>query len=85
MQIRNGKVAGVRVLDELKNISGSAWSGRSAVTVGGKTYTVPEDIACYNRDTGNWMTLSEARAYSDQANLYVEDGIVRVLEVWYSK
>lgn len=83
MRISDGRVAGVSVLTKLKNVSNSAWSGRTAVTVGGKTYTVPEDVACYNMDSQSWVSLSEARAYSSQANLYVEGGTVRVLEVWY--
>ena len=45
------------------------------------TYTVPTDVACYNRDSQSWITLDAARAYASQATLYVEDGTVRVIEV----
>ena len=47
----------------------------------GVTYTVPTDVACYNRDSQSWTTLDAARAYASQATLYVEDGTVRVIEV----
>ena len=39
------------------------------------------DVPCYNKDTGTWMTLSEAHAYASVSNLYVKDGTVRVIEV----
>lgn len=68
-------------LTELKNVANSAWSGRTAVTVGGRTYTVPADVLCYNRQTKSWVGLSEAHAYASQSSLYVRDGIVRVIEV----
>lgn len=68
-------------LTELKNVANSAWSGQTAVTVGGRTYTVPADVLCYNRQTKSWVGLSEAHAYASQSSLYVRDGIVRVIEV----
>ena len=54
---------------------------KTAVTVGGRTYTVPEDVACYNSAAKSWLTLSQAHGYADTANLYVSDGVVRVIEV----
>ena len=71
-------------LTELRSVPNSAWSGSTAVTVGGQTYRVSADVPCYNRDTGTWMTLSEAHAYASAANLYVKDGAVRVIEVKHS-
>ena len=71
----------VTTLTELRNIPNSAWSGSTAVTVGGRTYRVSADVPCYNKDTGTWMTLSEAHAYASASNLYVKDGTVRVIEV----
>ena len=29
----------------------------------------------------SWLTLSQAHGYADTANLYVSDGVVRVIEV----
>ena len=68
-------------LTELKNVPNSAWSGQTAVTVGGRTYTVPADVLCYNRQTKSWVSLSEAHAYASQSSLYIQDGIVRAIEV----
>ena len=79
--LRNGRFAGVSVLTELKNVDNRAWSGPSGVTVDGTFYTVPEDVLCYNRDSGRWLTLSAAHAYAETCNLYVQDGVVRVVEI----
>jgi len=68
-------------LTRLKNVAESAWIGKSAVTFGGRTYTVSETVLCYNRDSGDWVTLDAALAYADTANLYVSGGVVRVVEV----
>lgn len=68
-------------LTELKNVSNSAWSGQTAVTVGSRTYTVPSSVLCYNRQTKSWVSLSEAHAYASQSSLYVENGVVRAIEV----
>ena len=68
-------------LTELAKVPNSAWSGQTAVTVGGRTYKVSEDVPCFNRSTGSWMSLSAAHGYSEQCNLYVSDGVVRVIEV----
>ena len=81
LTVRNGRVAGVIRLTELRSVPNSAWSGSTAVTVGGRTYRVSADVPCYNKDTGTWMPLSEAHAYASASNLYVKDGTVRVIEV----
>ena len=67
--------------DELRNVPNTAWSGKGAVTVNGRTYTVPASVPCYNTQTKSWVTLTEARAYADSATLYVYQGVVRFLEV----
>ena len=79
---REGKVINaLKKLTELKNVSFSSWLSDSAVTFGGKTYTIPADVLCYNRDTAEWIDLDTARAYSNTANLHAKDGIVRIVEV----
>ena len=62
-------------------VSKSSWIGKTAVTYGGRTYTVPSGVLCYNRDNGRWITLDEAFDYSERATLYVFDGMVRIVEV----
>ncbi len=68
-------------LTELADVPNSAWSGQTAVTVGGRTYKVSADVPCFNRGTGGWMSLSAAHGYSNHCSLYVSDGVVRVIEV----
>ncbi|MCI8809138.1 MAG: S-layer homology domain-containing protein [Oscillibacter sp.] len=72
----------VRKLGRLTDVPNSAWSSRESVTVGGRSYTVPSDVACYNRDTGTWISLDAARAYAGRADLYESgDGVIRIIEV----
>lgn len=71
----------VTLLKELSDVPNSAWSGKTAVTAGGRTYTVPSDVICYDRASKSWLDLDTARAYADTANLFVLDGIVRAIEI----
>ena len=69
-------------LTELRNVPSSSWIGTSAVTFGGRTYTLdPNTVLCYNSDGRMWITLDAARAYADTFNLHVKDGVVYVVEV----
>ncbi len=70
-------------LDKLGEVSASAWIGKTAVNYGGRTYTVPSDVLCWNRDGGSWLDggVEAAIAYGGTMNLYVRDGVVRVIEV----
>ena len=80
------KTSGSRItalveLTRLKDVSNSAWRGEGAVTVAGRTYTVSSDVVCYNKTTKTWMDLDAAHAYAKEADLYVHNGVVRVIEV----
>lgn len=68
-------------LSQFNDVPNSAWTGESAVTIGGRTYTVPSNVACYNRTTRSWMSLSAAHAYADVCDMYMKDGVIRVIEV----
>lgn len=68
-------------LTELSKVSFSSWIGDNAVTFGSRTYEVPSNVLCFNKDNGEWITLAQAKTYADAANLYVKDGVVRVIEV----
>ena len=68
-------------MSKLSNVSSSAWIGKTAVTFGSRTYEVPSNVQCYNDDTGKWMTLDDAKAYGGTMNLYVYDGVVRIVEI----
>lgn len=92
---RNGEVLGITIVnaggverigsmvrpDQMRDIPNEAWSGSGAVTINGRTYTVPATVPCYNRETGNWVTLTEARMYAEESDLYVYQGVVRFIEV----
>ena len=81
VSVKDGRFTSLTKLMELRGVANTAWNGSTAVTVGGRTYRVSADVPCYNKDTGTWMTLSEAHAYASVSNLYVKDGTVRVVEV----
>lgn len=70
-------------LDKLSEVASTAWIGKTAVNYGGRTYTVPSDVLCWNRDGGSWLDggAEAAIAYGGTMNLYVRDGVVRVIEV----
>ena len=65
----------------MKEVPNTAWSGKSAITMDGRTYTIPATVSCYNRDLGKWVTLEEAHAYASQLDIYAsDDGVVRIIE-----
>lgn len=69
-------------LSKLSNVSASAWIGDSMVNYGDQTYSVSEQVICYNRDGGSWFTdLAAAKAYGGRMDLYVKDGMVQIVEV----
>ena len=72
----------VTVLTKLSKVPFDYWIGKNAVTFANRTYEVPNDVKCYNGDTKLWMdSLDRAMTYADTADLYVKDGVVRVIEV----
>lgn len=68
-------------LEKLGRVSRNAWIGEEAVLYGGRTYTVSENVQCYNEDAKNWVTLEAALAYADTVTLYEKDGVIRIVEV----
>lgn len=69
-------------LTELAAVPASAWMGKTSVVVGGRNYTVPANVQCYNRDSKTWVSLDEALSYAPTANLYAsDDGVIRIVEV----
>lgn len=79
--VKDGRLTRLSVLTELKNVSNSSWTATGSVLFAGRSYAVPNDVLCYNTDSKEWVTLEQAQAYADKANLYVKDGIVRIVEV----
>lgn len=69
-------------MSKLGNVSAGSWVGKTAVNYGGRTYEVASDVQCYNLDTGRWMNdLDTAKNYGGTMNLYVYDGVIRIVEV----
>lgn len=78
----DGYAQNLRKLDSLGDVPNSAWVGQSAVTVNGRTYSVPGTVQCCNKDTGSWITLDQAHAYANTCRMYADaNGVVRVIEV----
>ena len=80
------KVVASFSLKALENVPNSAWKSSEFVTVNGVTYPVSENVVCYNRTTGKFLSLSAARAFASTATLYYdrsveEGGKIRVVEV----
>lgn len=79
--VSNGKYTNITPLSRLKNVSEQSWVGETMVLYGGVSYSVAKDVLCYNADSDDWITLKQALDYTDSFDLYVKDGIVRVIEV----
>ena len=79
--VKNDRFVNFVKLTALKNVSLQSWTGTSSVLYGGKSYPVAMDVLCYNADSRDWVTLEQAKAYSNTMDLYVHNGIVRVIEV----
>lgn len=72
----------VEPMEKLSNIPASSWLGKTAVMVNGRTYTIPDSVICWNRDTESWFKdFDEAYDYGGTWDLYVKDSVVRVIEV----
>jgi len=82
--MKDGRFVNIQYLACLKNVSNDAWVGSSLVVHGGQSYTMSKDLLCFNTDSGEWVTLEQAQAYADSADLYVKDGVVRIIEVSHS-
>ena len=79
--VKDGRFTRLSTLTKLKDVSNDSWIGTGSVLFGGRSYTVARTVLCYNLDSKDWVTLDQALAYANTANLYVKDGIVRVVEV----
>jgi hypothetical protein len=79
--VRNDLFVNFAKLTELKNVSVQSWTGNTSVLYGGRSYPVAADVLCYNADSQDWVTLEQAKAYSNTMNLYVHGGVVRIVEV----
>lgn len=90
VEARDGSgFSSLKPLTALKDVPRTAWSGQSAVTVDGRTYSISDTVIAYNKDTMEWITPTEGRsvleiahAYAKTYTLYAsEDGVIRAIEV----
>ncbi|MBQ7523684.1 MAG: S-layer homology domain-containing protein [Oscillospiraceae bacterium] len=71
----------VTLLQKFADVSTSAWLSDRYITLDGQTYTISDDLRCYNQESGQWITPSQARTFYTSMNLYVEGTTVRCIEV----
>lgn len=79
-----GKAVSVVTLSEAEGVSQSAFESLDAVVIDGVRVPISDAAQGYNSDTERWVTLSQARAYSDTFTVYYSgtlgvDAVVRVL------
>lgn len=79
----SSKAAGYVVLDKVASVPTSAWRSENLVQYGGKTYTVSDNVMCYNATADRWFkTLAEALIYADKVDIYVDsNNVIRGVEV----
>lgn len=69
-------------LERITQVSNQQWESEDHVMVDNTSYLVSKQVICYNSTTGQWVTLSVARAFGDSMTLYVDDfDVVRIIEV----
>lgn len=84
-----GSFSSLKPLTVLKDVPNTAWSGESAVTVDGRTYSIPVTVMAYNKDSNSWIRAEEGRSVVDIAHAYAQkctmyasdDGVIRAIEV----
>lgn len=85
----SGELTSLKPLTALKEVPNTAWTGEGAVTVDGRSYSIPSTVMAYNKDTRQWVSPTEAQsvveiahAYSKKCDMYAsEDGVIRFIEV----
>ncbi|OUQ56265.1 hypothetical protein B5E56_13255 [Flavonifractor sp. An112] len=79
-----GKAVSLVTLSQAEDVSQSAFDGLDAVVIDGVRVPISDTAEGYNSDTEQWVTLSQARAYSDTFAVYYSgtlgvDAVVRVV------
>ena len=81
--VTGDRAAGYVNLTAVKNVPVSAWRSETLVYYGGVTYTVSENVVCYNKTAGVWFdSLGAALAFGEKMTLYIDaNQVVRGVEV----
>ena len=79
-----GKAVSVVTLSKMEGVDQSAFESLDAVMIDGVRVPISDAAQGYNSDTERWVTLSQARAYSDTFTVYYSgtlgvDAVVRVI------
>ena len=79
-----GKAVSLVTLSQAEGVDQSAFDGLDAVVIDGVRVPISDTAEGYNSDTEQWVTLSQARAYSDTFTVYYSgtlgvDAVVRVI------
>lgn len=79
-----GTVVGTAELTAVRQVSRTDFDGQEAVVADGVQIPVSNQVEVYNSDTGNWITLAQAKAYTDTFTIYYSgtlgvDAVVRVI------
>lgn len=77
-----GKAAAFMTLTRIRDVTNEQWLDQDTVLIQQTPYSVSEQVVCYNRVTGKWVTLSEARTFGETMTLHVDSFcVVRGIEV----
>ena len=79
-----GTVASLILLEEAEAVARSSFQGTESVVLDGVQVPVSSNVQVCNSDTGNWVTLEEAKAYAGSFTVYYSgeigtDAVVRVI------
>lgn len=65
-----GEVAGLASLTKVTDVARSDFDGVDAVAVNGVRVPLADELQVYNDDSGQWITLAEAKGYSSALTVY---------------
>ena len=74
----------VVTLTQSEDVARSSFDREDAVVVAGVRVPISDDVQVYNTDNSTWITLSQAKAYTDTFTIYYSgtlgtDAVVRVI------
>ena len=78
------KAVSVVALSQSRDVARSAFDGSETVVIDGVKVPISSQVEVYNTDTGKWITLDQAKAYTDTFTVYYSgtpgtDAVVRVI------
>ena len=82
----SGAVVGSIALTAVRQVPRSNFDGEKAVVADGVRIPISDEVEVYNADTDSWITLAQAKAYTDTFTIYYSgtlgvDAVVRVIAI----